>query len=263
MPKSEKLVRLASWNINGIRACTKSGLPDWIRSHDADVILLQEVRADQHQIPEEITGLGNYHQHWFAATVKKGYSGTAILSKEAPKQVSSGFGYEEFDGEGRTLTAEFQNFIAVSAYFPNSQDGGKRLDYKLRYCEAMAAHLEKLRRKGKPVILGGDYNIAPYPIDLARPKDNERNPGYLPGERAWMDQFLTSGWTDSWRHLHPDEVKYSWWSVRLGARARNIGWRIDFNVLPAQDRDRLRHADMLNDVMGSDHCPVTVELVVD
>ncbi len=263
MPKGEKLVRLATWNINGIRACTKSGLADWMREHDADVVMLQEVRADQHQIPEEVTSLGHYYQQWFPATVKKGYSGTAILSKAAPKKVTPGFGYEEFDGEGRVLTAEFDNLIAVSAYFPNSQDAGKRLDYKLRYCDAMAGHLAKLSKSGKPVVLGGDYNIAPYPIDLARPKDNEKNPGYLPEERAWMDQFLKSGWTDTWRNQHPEEVKYSWWSVRLGARARNIGWRIDFHVLQSKEVGRLRGADMLNDVTGSDHCPVTVDLIVD
>jgi exodeoxyribonuclease-3 len=217
-----------------------------MREHDADVVMLQEVRADQHQIPEEVTSLGHYYQQWFPATVKKGYSGTAILSKAAPNKVTPGFGYEEFDGEGRVLTAEFDNLIAVSAYFPNSQDAGKRLDYKLRYCDAMAGHLAKLSKKGKPVVLGGDYNIAPYPIDLARPKDNEKNPGYLPEERAWMDQFLES-----------------WWSVRLGARARNIGWRIDFHVLQSKEVGRLRGADMLNDVTGSDHCPVTVDLIVD
>ncbi len=234
-----------------------------MREHDADVVMLQEVRADQHQIPEEVTCLGHYYQQWFPATVKKGYSGTAILSKKAPKKVTAGFGYEEFDGEGRVLTAEFDNLIAVSAYFPNSQEAGKRLDYKLRYCDAMAAHLAKLSKSGKPVVLGGDYNIAPYPIDLARPKDNEKNPGYLPEERAWMDQFLKSGWTDTWRNQHPEEVKYSWWSVRLGARARNIGWRIDFHVLQSKEVGRLRGADMLNDVKGSDHCPVTVDLIVD
>ena len=263
MPKSEKLVRLVSWNVNGIRACTKSGLADWLRTHDADVVMLQEVRADEHQLPDEICAISYYHQNWFAASVKKGYSGTGILSKAAPNRVVTGLGYEEFDGEGRVLTAEWDNLIAVSAYFPNSQDGGRRLDYKLRYCDAMADWLAKQERKGKPVVLGGDYNIAPFPIDLARPKDNEKNPGYLPEERAWMEQFLQSGWTDTWRHLHPEEVKYSWWSARMGARDRNIGWRIDFHALANKHRDRLRGADILNEVRGSDHCPVTIDLIVD
>lgn len=263
MPKGEKLVRIATWNVNGIRACSKAGLAAWMQTHDADLLLLQEVRAEPDQIPEDITALDYYHQHWFPASIKKGYSGTAILSKAVPKKVTPGFGYEEFDCEGRVLTAEYDNLIAVSAYFPNSQDGGRRLDYKLRYCDAMASYLGKLHRKGKPVVLGGDYNIAPYPIDLARPKDNEKNPGYLPEERAWMDQFLNSGWTDTWRNLHPEEVKYSWWTARAGARQRNIGWRIDFNVVHKKHKDRLRSADMLNEVKGSDHCPVTVDLVVD
>lgn len=263
MSKGEKLVRIASWNINGIRACAKGGLADWVRTHDADVVMLQEVRADASQVPEEVKALGHFQQHWFASTVKKGYSGTGILSKAAPKKVTAGLGYDEFDGEGRVLTAEFDGFAAVSAYFPNSQDGGRRLDYKLRFCDAMAAHLSKLSKKGKPVVLGGDYNIAPNPIDLARPKDNEKNPGYLPEERAWMNQFLRSGWSDTWRDLHPEEVKYSWWTARGGARERNVGWRIDFHVVQAKQKDRLRGADILNDVRGSDHCPVTVDLVVD
>ncbi len=263
MPKSEKLVRVASWNINGIRACAKSGLSSWLHDHDADIVMLQEVRADHDQIPEDVAGLGQFHQNWCPATSKKGYSGTGILSKSKPIKVTGGMGYEEFDVEGRVLTAEFEKVIAVSAYFPNSQDGGKRLDYKLRYCDAMAAHLKKLGRKGKPVVMGGDYNIAPFPIDLARPKENEKNAGYLPEERAWMGQFLKSGWVDTWRALHPEEVKYSWWTARGGARERNVGWRIDFHVVAKAHQDRIRSAGILNDVKGSDHCPVTVDLVVD
>jgi exodeoxyribonuclease-3 len=263
VPKGEKLVRVATWNINGIRACAKNGLTNWLRTHDADVVLLQEVRAEVDQIPEDVCALGHYKQLWFPASVKKGYSGTAILTKVEPKKVTSGLGYEEFDGEGRVLTAEFDSMVAVSAYFPNSQDGGRRLDYKIRYCDAMAAHLKKWGKTGKPVVLGGDYNIAPYPIDLARPKDNEKSPGYLPEERAWMDQFLKSGWTDTWRELNPEAVKYSWWTARGGARERNVGWRIDFHVIQKKEKDRLRAADMLNEVKGSDHCPVTVDLMVD
>jgi exodeoxyribonuclease-3 len=256
-------VKIASWNVNGIRACSKSGFAAWVRGHGPDVVLLQEVRAAADQIPEDVTCLGNYHQVWYAATVKKGYSGTGILSRQAPKKVVEGMGYDEFDGEGRVLAAEFDKLIVVSAYFPNSQDGGRRLDYKLRFCDAMEEHLKKLGRKGKPVVLGGDFNVAPYPIDLARPKDNEKNPGYLPEERAWMDLFLQSGWTDTWRYLHPEDVKYSWWTARAGARQRNVGWRIDFHVVSKKYRDRVAAADMLNDVLGSDHCPVTLDLAVD
>ncbi len=263
MPESPQIARIATWNVNGIRACTKSGLPAWLCSHDADVILLQEVRADQAQLPEEVCALTHYHQVWFPASVKKGYSGTGILSKAAPTKIYTGMGYDEFDGEGRVLGAEFEKFIAVSAYFPNSQDAGARLPYKIRFCDAMADWLKKLGKKGKPVVLGGDFNIAPYEIDLARPKDNTKSPGFLPEERAWMDGFLKSGWVDTWRSLHPDEAKYSWWSARTGARARNIGWRIDFHVVAKKHQQRVVAADMLNDVFGSDHCPVTLDLALD
>lgn len=263
MPQSSKIARIATWNVNGIRAATKSGLANWMQVHDADVILLQEVRADQSQLPEEVTALKHYSQTWFSATSKKGYSGTGILSKTPPKKVFTGIDCDEFDCEGRVLGAEFDGFIAVSAYFPNSQDLCARLAYKLRFCDAMADWLKKLGKKGKPVVLGGDFNIAPYEIDLARPKDNTKSPGFLPEERAWMDGFLKSGWTDTWRHLHPEEAKYSWWSLRSGARARNIGWRIDFHVVPQKHQQRIVAADMLNDITGSDHCPVTLDLALD
>jgi exodeoxyribonuclease-3 len=263
MSQRKKLARIATWNVNGIRAATKAGLPDWVRAHGADVILLQEVRAEAAQIPEEVAGLGDYHQVWFPASVKKGYSGTGILSRNKPKKILTGMGVEEFDGEGRAVGAEFDDFIAVSAYFPNSQDGGRRLDYKLRFCDAMAQWLGKLGRRGKPVVLGGDFNIAPYEIDLARPKENQKTAGFLPEERAWMDEFLRAGWVDTWRHKNPETVKYSWWSARMGARQRNIGWRIDFHVVAKKHAGRIVSADMLNEVYGSDHCPVTVDLALD
>lgn len=268
MPKgktvSKNVAKIASWNVNGIRACSKAGLAEWMNSHAADVVMLQEVRADQSQVPEEISCLAHYHQHWFPSTVKKGYSGTAILSKSEPKKILNGMGHDEFDGEGRAIAAEFDSFIAVSSYFPNSQTfEGPRLAYKLRFCDAMAAWLKKLGKGGKPVVLGGDFNVAPYEIDLARPKDNTKTPGFLPEERAWMDAFLKSGWIDTWRHQHPEEAKYSWWSARTNARPRNIGWRIDFNVVAKAHVDRIASTDILTGVHGSDHCPVTLDLLLD
>lgn len=253
-------VSIASWNVNGIRACAKAGFANWLEEQDHDVILLQEVRAEPNQIPAEILADVRYHKVWNPARVKKGYSGVAILSKEKPLRVDIGLGYEEFDGEGRVITGEFPEFIAVGAYFPNSQDGGRRVDYKVRFCHAIHEHVDRLRTGGKPVVLGGDYNVAPQPIDLARPKENEGNPGYLPEERAWMAEFLQAGWVDTFRELYPERVKYSWWSLRAASRARNIGWRIDHFTIARQDRDRLLDADLLNDVMGSDHCPATVTL---
>ncbi len=253
----------ASWNVNGLRACAKGGFCEWLAEQDHDVLLLQEVRANLPQIPDEILLDRRYLKFWNPALVKKGYSGVALFAKEQPLRIELGMGIEEFDGEGRVITGEFSNFIAVGAYFPNSQDAGRRIDYKVRFCSAIHRHVDELRKSGKPVLLGGDFNVAPQPIDLARPKENEGSPGYLPEERAWMAGFLEDGWVDTFRHLYPDTVKYSWWSQRTSARQRNIGWRIDHFAIHQQDRDRLAGAGILNDVMGSDHCPVTVAMEVD
>lgn len=256
-------VSIASWNVNGIRACAKAGFTNWLGQQDHDVVVLQEVRAEPGQIPPDLLADTRYHKVWNPARVKKGYSGVALLSKEKPLRVEAGIGYDEFDGEGRVIMGEFPGFFAVGAYFPNSQDGGRRVDYKVRFCRAIHEYVDRLRKTGKPVVLGGDYNVAPRPIDLARPKENEGSPGYLPEERAWMAEFLEAGWLDTFRHLYPETVKYSWWSLRSAARARNIGWRIDHFAIARQDHDRLVAADILNDVMGSDHCPVNVTLAVD
>ena len=254
-------MKIASWNVNGIRAAAKSDLLPWLRRGEYDVILLQEVRADQSQIPAEIEAL-DLHKAWHAATAKKGYSGVGILSREKPLRLIEGMGCDAFDCEGRVLAAEFRDIIAISAYFPNSQDGGKRLGFKIEFCEAVHAWVDALRAEGKPVVLGGDYNIAPFPIDLARPADNEKSPGYLPEERAWMKHFMDSGWIDTFRFLYPDAVKYSWWSARTRARERNVGWRIDFHTVHEKDRARIVAADIDNAVMGSDHCPISLELKV-
>ena len=253
-------MKIASWNVNGIRACYKNGLMPWLAKGKYDVILLQEVRAEESQIPKDLLEDTTYKKYWYPAAVKKGYSGTALFSKKAAKKIYQGIGIPEFDGEGRILAAEFDEIIAVSAYFPNSQDAGKRVDYKIRFCDAVLEWLTKLRRRGKVVILGGDYNIAPYPIDLARPDENENTAGYLPEEREWMKKFLGSGWVDSFRYLHPETVKYSWWSMRTRARERNIGWRIDFLSLHEDDKKRIKSADIENDIYGSDHCPIFLEI---
>lgn len=249
--------------MNGLRACAKNGFSEWLHKQQHDVLLLQEVRADLAQLPAEVLAEPRYYKFWNPSRARKGYSGVALFSKQPPLRVTLGLGTEEFDVEGRVITGEFPHFIAVGAYFPNSQDAGKRIDYKVRFCDGMQDWVSKLRKTGKPVLLGGDYNIAPQPIDLAHPKENEGNPGYLPEERAWMASFLASGWVDSFRHLYPDTVKYSWWSMRSGARARNIGWRIDHFAVHKKDRERLHAADCLNEVTGSDHCPVTVSLELD
>jgi len=248
--------------VNGLRACVKNGFRDWLHRQQHDVLLLQEVRADLAQIPAEVLAEPRYYKFWNPSRAKKGYSGVALFCKQPPLRVTMGLGIEEFDAEGRVITGEFPHYIVVGAYFPNSQDGGRRVEYKVRFCLAMQEWVAKLRKSGKPVLLGGDYNIAPQPIDLAHPRENEGSPGYLPEERAWMARFLADGWVDSFRHLSPDTVKYSWWSMRGGARARDVGWRIDHFTIHKQDRHRLHAADCLNEVAGSDHCPVTVAVEV-
>jgi exodeoxyribonuclease-3 len=254
-------MKIASWNVNGIRACHKNGFLDWINGSGCDIVLLQEVRAEAEQIPADIHGIPCFEKYWFAAQ-KKGYSGTGILSREPALKILSGMGRPEFDSEGRVLGAEFKDLIAISAYFPNSQEGGARIKYKVAFCEAIHEWINKLRKSGKPVVLGGDFNIAHKPIDLARPDSNEDSPGYLPEEREWMESFVQAGWVDTYRTLNPEKIQYSWWSARTRARERNVGWRIDYNVVHEKDRELIKRAEIFDSVMGSDHCPVFVELSV-
>lgn len=253
-------LKLASWNVNGIRACVKNGFIDWMQKTKPTAVALQESRALLEQLPKELSDLGNYHQEWFPAE-KKGYSGTAILSLEKPKRVIKGIGLQEFDGEGRALTAEFDKYFLCSAYFPNSREGGARIAYKVEFCKAIHRFAGDIMKKHKkPVVIAGDYNIAHYPIDLARPDDNENSPGFLPEEREWMTEFIETGWVDSFRNLHPKKVQYSWWSARTRARDRNIGWRIDYHCLHSSYKTHLKDAWIEDETLGSDHCPVWIEL---
>jgi exodeoxyribonuclease-3 len=200
-----------------------------------------------------------YYSYW-ACAQKKGYSGVAIYCKTEPLDVRF-MGKSDFDNEGRTLVADYNDFTLIAAYFPNSQDAGKRLDYKLAFCDAILRLCNSLVKKGRHVLLCGDYNIAHTPIDLARPKENEGNAGYLPEERAWMDKFTQAGYVDTFRHFHPGETgQYSWWSYRAGSRSRNIGWRIDYHCVDSGFLSKVKTSVILPDVMGSDHCPVEIEL---
>ena len=253
-------MRVASWNVNGIRSCCQKGLVDWIENEKFSAIMLQEVRAESSQIPDEIQDLGSYYQYWNPASSKKGYSGTGILTQEEAIQAVNGMSTPEFDIEGRVLSVELSKLWLVSAYFPNSQDAGRRIDYKIAFCKAMQKWLKKLRATGKPVVLGGDFNIAHEEIDLARPNDNHDSPGFLPREREWMSEFVMSGWVDTFRYKYPDKVEYSWWSARTRARERNVGWRIDYNTIHKDDLHLVKDASIQTQVMGSDHCPVVLDL---
>lgn len=257
--KSSGMIKIFSWNVNGIRACHKNGFLNWVQESGADVIALQEVRATVEQIPKDVLECAGFEKHWFSAQ-KKGYSGTGILSKLPVLNVVHGLNLEEFDQEGRVITCDLGKLYVVSAYFPNSQEAGARIDYKVRFCKSLHKWCDELRTK-KPVVLTGDFNIAHQPIDLARPKENEGTAGYLPQEREWMSHFLTNGWVDTFRHLHPElRDAYSWWSMRMRARERNVGWRIDYHCVHQKDTHLICGAAIHSQVTGSDHCPVSLDL---
>ena len=250
---------LISWNVNGIRAALKKDLAGFLNGAYPDVLCLQETKArpEQVELPLEF---GGYRAFWNSAD-KPGYSGTAIFTRHEPITVTNGIGINEHDTEGRVITAEFPDFHLVNVYTPNSQDELRRLDYRMRWDRAFRIFLGDLARGGKPVVFCGDLNVAHQEIDLARPNENRRSAGFSDEERAGFSQLLDSGFTDSFRHLHPDLAgAYSWWSFRAGARARNVGWRIDYFGVSSALAGRIADASILPEVPGSDHCPVTLEL---
>lgn len=255
-------MNLLSWNVNGIRAVERKGLLEWLYTGEWDVIGLQETKAQSDQLEKKLLERKGYKSYWSSAE-KKGYSGTALFIKEDlhPVEVLT-MGNPDFDSEGRTIAADFGSWVFVNCYFPNSQDAGKRLDYKIAFNKAIHKFCDEMSKgNSRPVVLCGDYNVAHQPVDLARPDDNETSPGYLPEEREWMSEFLGSGYTDSFRHLHPNATeRYSWWSYRTRARERNIGWRIDYHCINSPFADKLLAAEIHDDIEGSDHCPVSVEL---
>lgn len=245
-----------SWNVNGLRAALSKGFLDVIRAFDADIIALQEIKIQTGQLPKEILELKGYQQFWHPAE-KKGYAGTAVLSKQAPLQVYYGVGSSDIDREGRVLTLEFDDYFLINTYFPNAQPGLKRLDFKQAFNQALLDCMNRLRQK-KTVLLCGDLNVAHKEIDLARPKENRMSPGFSDEERAWMDTLIAAGYVDTFRKFCPDPGQYSWWSYRSNARERNIGWRIDYFVVDAAGSARVQDAAIHSDIFGSDHCPVSI-----
>ena len=249
-------MKLISWNVNGIRACVQKGFLDFFQEVDADIFCIQESKMQEGQLELELEG---YHQYWNYAE-KKGYSGTAIFTKQEPISVQYGIGVDEHDHEGRVITLEFEDFYMVTVYTPNSQDGLKRLDYRMQWETDFLAYLKKLEEK-KGVIFCGDLNVAHQEIDLKNPKTNRKNAGFTDEERAKFGEVLKAGFIDTFRYFYPD-VKdvYSWWSYRFSARAKNAGWRIDYFCVSECLKDRLEDAKILTDVLGSDHCPVQLDL---
>lgn len=256
-------MKIISWNVNGIRAAQKKGFAPWLLSCGADVVCIQETKASPSQLDDELLRpsdlSGAQYQSFFNSAKKPGYSGTAIYSKAAPDKIEN-LGNALFDDEGRVTCAFYGNLAIISAYFPNSQDGGKRLEYKLSFCDAIFSYCANLVAQKKNVVLCGDYNIAHKPIDLANPKSNEGNAGFLPEERAWMDSFTQGGFVDTFRHFCDEEKQYTWWSYRFHAREKNIGWRIDYHCVNEAFLPRVTSSTILADVMGSDHCPIALEI---
>lgn len=257
-------MKAVSWNVNGIRACAQKGLFDFVRRESPDFLCLQETKAQPEQLPKEFfdlrDGADRPYFHYFRSASRRGYSGTAVYSLREPDSVR-GLGIDEFDDEGRVAIASFGDLDVISAYFPNSQDMGARLDYKLRFCAAIMELCSGIAASGRHFLLSGDYNIAHKPIDLANPQANEGNPGYLPEERAWMDAFAGSGFIDTFRAFSKAPGQYTWWTYRVkGARERNVGWRLDYHCVDPGLMPRVKSSTIMPEVMGSDHCPVAIEI---
>lgn len=247
-------MKIISWNVNGLRACMDKGFKEFLECSGADIICVQETKMQEEQKTFEFDG---FEEYWNSAD-KKGYSGTAIFTKIAPISVTNDMGIDEHDHEGRIITAEFEDFYLVNVYSPNSQNELKRLDYRQKWQDDFKSHISGLK---KPVILCGDLNVAHKEIDLKNPKPNVKNAGFTPQERNKMDELLSTGLIDTFRHFYPDEKDiYSWWSYRFKAREKNAGWRIDYFLVSDTIIERVRDSFILTDIMGSDHCPVGIDL---
>lgn len=248
-------MKLISWNVNGLRACLNKGFEDTFHALDADIFCLQETKLQPGQLTLELEG---YRQYWNCAE-KKGYSGTAVFTRREPLSVRYGMGLEEHDHEGRLITLAFDPFYLVCCYTPNAQQELKRIDYRMRWEADLLAYLQALDRE-KPVVYCGDLNVAHQEMDLKNPKTNRQNPGFSDQERAKMTRLLESGFADTFRTLHPEEVTYSWWSYRFHAREKNAGWRIDYFIVSRRLLPRVTDAAIRTEVYGSDHCPVVLQL---
>lgn len=253
-------MQIVSWNVNGIRSVYRQNFLEWFLETKADIVCLQEIKCHPDVVTDKtILHPGKYHSFWCPAE-KPGYSGLLVYSKRAPLSVTYGVGKPEYDREGRVMTVEYKDFLVVNTYFPNSQRDHARLPYKLKFCRDILKYLEGLRAKGKNILICGDFNIAHKEIDLRNPKSNKDNAGFLPEERAWMDQFIETGYVDTFRQFEQGPDHYTWWSYRPGVRERNVGWRLDYFFANEEFADRTKNVTHLPHVRGSDHCPVLLRL---
>lgn len=255
-------MKLLSYNVNGIRASYKKGAFTELLSLDADIVGIQETKSTPEQLDEVILKPQGYFSYFDSAKERKGYSGVAVYTKVEPKKVEYGLGEAEYDAEGRCLTLHFDTFAFVTAYFPNGGRDEEHFQFKLRYYEKFLVHVKKLEKKYKHVIFCGDLNVAHNEIDLARPKENANQIGFLPIERAWVDKVIASGFMDTFRVLHPTEVRYSWWDQKTRARERNVGWRIDYMFVSPSLKSEIHKATILDDFLGSDHAPTLLEVTI-
>ncbi len=254
-------MRIISWNVNGLRANVKKGCFDWFLNESPDIYCIQEVKAEAEQLEEGVRNPPGYFSYFDHSKGRKGYSGVAVYSKVKPEKVEYGMGIEEFDQEGRFLALFFKEFVLITVYFPNGGGGPDRLAFKLRYYDEFLKYINKLRKEGREVIFCGDVNTAHTEIDLARPKENEDNTGFLPIERAWLDEVVNAGYIDVFRYFYPNlKDKYTYWDMKTYARERNVGWRIDYFFVSPGIMKKIEKTRILDNVMGSDHCPI--ELVI-
>ena len=254
-------MKLFSWNVNGIRAAEKKGFLNWIESIQPDILCVQETKAHKEQLSDGLLKEHGYYAY-FHSGEKKGYSGVATFCKKEPLYVQEGLGIEQFDSEGRVLITEHESFLLYNIYFPNGQKNDERLHYKLDFYDELLPIINDQVDSGINVAVAGDWNTAHHPIDLARPKDNINNSGFMPIEREKLDIYVDQGWVDTFRMFHQEPDRYSWWTYRFGARARNVGWRIDYFFVNESFTQNVIDADIHDDVMGSDHCPVSLTLDV-
>ena len=252
-------MKLISWNVNGVRAVVKKGFLDWLDQEQPDILCLQETKAHVDQLTSEILTDHGYHTFWHSGE-RRGYSGVATFCKEEPLYVQKGLGIKRYDAEGRVLVTEHENFLLYNIYFPNGQKDDERLQYKLDFYDDLLPIISEQVESGNNVVVTGDWNTAHHPIDLARPKQNVNTSGFMPIEREKLDMYVENGWIDTFRLFHPEGERYSWWTYRFGARERNVGWRIDYFFVNEGFLDNVVDADIHDEIMGSDHCPVSLEL---
>ena len=255
-------MKIFSWNVNGVRAIEKKGFLEWIEEEDPDIVCIQETKAKVEQLGSSLIEDHGYHTYWHSAE-RPGYSGVATFSKVEPYYIQKGLGIDRFDSEGRVLITEHENFLLYNIYFPNGQKDEIRLNYKLDFYDELLPIINEQVDSGSNVIVTGDWNTAHFPIDLARPKENIKTSGFMPIEREKMDQYVDSGWVDTFRHFHQEPERYSWWSYRSGARQRNIGWRIDYFFVNQSFISQIEDADIHENILGSDHCPVSIKIFND